>query len=82
MAAKRKPPRVKTVRSEDFTPLEIHAIQIREYYLALRREGFKPDESLGLCTDRLGWPDWFLPNLPDFDPANPDHTPYEEDDDD
>ena len=63
MAARRKPQRVKTVRSEDFTPLEIHAIQIREYYLALRRAGFKSDEALGLCTDRLGWPDWF--GLPD-----------------
>ena len=59
MAAKKKPARVKTVRSEDFTPLEIHAIQIREFYLALRRAGFKPDEALGVCTDRMGWPDWF-----------------------
>ena len=57
--AKRKPQRTKTVRYEDYTPLEIHAIQVREYYLALRKAGFKTDEALGVCTDRAGWPDWF-----------------------
>ena len=82
MAAKRKPSRVKTVKLEDYTPLEIHAIQVREYYLALRKAGFKPDEALGVCTDKMGWPDWFLPTLPEHDPVNPDHTPYEDEDDD
>lgn len=61
--ATRKPKRVKTVRYEDYTPLEIHAIQIREYYLALIKAGFKADAALGLCTDKSGWPEWF--NLPD-----------------
>lgn len=79
MAKKRK---VKTVELQDYTPLEIHAIQIREYYLALRRAGFPADQALGVCTDRMGWPDWFVPDVPDFDPINPDHSPYEEDDDD
>ena len=65
--AKKKPSRVKTVKLEDYTPLEIHAIQVREYYLALRKAGFRPDEALGVCTDRMGWPDWFLPELPDHE---------------
>ena len=43
--AKRKPVKVKTVNSADFTPLEIHAIQIREYYLALRKAGFSVEAS-------------------------------------
>lgn len=82
MAAKRKPTRTKTVKLEDYTPLEIHAIQIREYYLALCKAGFKADSALTLCTDKAGWPDWFVPNVPDFDPENPDHTPYEDEEDD
>lgn len=82
MAQRKKPSRVKTVKLEDYTPLEIHAIQIREYYLALCKAGFRSDAALTLCTDRMGWPDWFLPNVPDHDPINPDHTPYEDEEDD
>ena len=61
--AKRKQSKVKTVNSADFTPLEIHAIQIREYYLALRKSGFSVDAAQYLCAASAGWPDWF--NLPD-----------------
>lgn len=80
--AKKKPSRVKTVRLEDYTPLEIHAIQIREYYLALCKAGFRSDAALTLCTDKMGWPEWFVPNMPEHDPINPDHTPYEDEEDD
>jgi hypothetical protein len=80
--AKKRPSRVKTVRTEDFTPLEIHAIQIREYYLALRKAGFDVEAAQYLCAASAGWPDWFTPNLPEHDPYNPDFSPYEEDDDD
>lgn len=80
--AKKKQRRVKTVELEDYTPLEIHAIQIREYYLALRKAGFPVDQALGVCTDRAGFPEWFLPDVPDFDPINPDHSPYDDEDDD
>ena len=66
--AKRKPQRTKTVRFEDYTPLEIHAIQVREYYVALRRAGFDGASALTLCTDQQGWPDWFgLPQKPSED---------------
>ena len=82
MAQRKKPSRVKTVKLEDYTPLEIHAIQIREYYLALCKAGFRSDAALTLCTDRMGWPEWFVPNLPEHDPINPDHTPYEDEEDD
>lgn len=82
MAQRKKPSRVKTVRLEDYTPLEIHAIQIREYYLALCKAGFRSDAALTLCTDKMGWPEWFVPNLPEHDPINPDHTPYEDEEDD
>jgi hypothetical protein len=63
VAKSRKSKSVKTVKFEDYTPLEIHAIQIREYYLALRKAGFETASALTLCTDPTGWPDWFgLPN--------------------
>lgn len=61
--ANRKSHRVKTVSTADYTPLEIHAIQIREYYLALRKAGFSVDAAQYLCSASAGWPDWF--NLPD-----------------
>jgi len=82
MAPRKKPSRVKTVKLEDYTPLEIHAIQIREYYLALCKAGFRSDAALTLCTDKMGWPEWFVPNMPEHDPINPDHTPYEDEEDD
>lgn len=63
MAPRKKPQRTKTVRVEDYTPLEIHAIQVREWYLALRKAGFDSASCLTLCVDPQGWPDWFgLPN--------------------
>ena len=82
MAQRKKPSRVKTVKLEDYTPVEIHAIQIREYYLALCKAGFRSDAALTLCTDKMGWPEWFVPNMPEHDPINPDHTPYEDEEDD
>ena len=63
--AKRKAQSVKTINSADYTPLEIHAIQIREYYLALRKAGFSVDAAQYLCAASAGWPDWF--NLPEKD---------------
>lgn len=59
----KKSSRIKTVSSADYTPLEIHAIQIREYYLALRKAGFSVDAAQYLCSASAGWPDWF--GLPD-----------------
>jgi hypothetical protein len=79
MAARRKPQKVKTVRYEDYTPLEIHAIQIREFYLALRKAGFAPDMAMGLCTDSQGWPDWF--KLPAKEPEDIGTIIDDEDDD-
>lgn len=60
MAKKRKAKKVKTVRRDDLTPLEIHAIQIREFYTALRKAGFSCEQSLTLSTMQDAWPDWFV----------------------
>lgn len=80
--AKKKSHRNKLVSRDDFTPLEVHAIQIREYYLALRKAGFDVEAAQYLCAASAGWPDWFTPNTPDWNPDNPDHTAWEDEDDD
>jgi hypothetical protein len=80
--ATKKTRKVRTVAVNDFTPLEIHAIQIHEYYLALRRAGFTVDAALYASTAGSSHPDWFVPNMPDHDPSNPNFTPYEDEDDD
>jgi hypothetical protein len=53
---------------------------LREFYLSLRRAGFPVDQALGMC-DKNVFPDWLAPSSPDFDPVNPDHDPYEDEDD-
>ena len=79
MAARRKRP-VKTVRYEDYTPLEIKAIQVREWYLALLKAGFKSDAAMTLCVMQEGHPDWF--NIPDPNEEVIGTVPYDEDEDD
>jgi hypothetical protein len=67
MATSRKKPfkKVSTVRDEELTPLDIHAIQLHEYYKALRRAGFAVDIAIGLITDQSSHPSWFklVPDL-------------------
>lgn len=64
---------------EVLTRLDAYAISVREYYLSLRRAGFPVDQALGMC-DRNTFPDWLMPTSPDFNPVNPDHDPYEDED--
>ena len=61
------------------TKLDTYAISLREFYLSLRRAGFPVDQALGMC-DKNVFPDWIAPTSPDFDPVNPDHDPYEDED--
>jgi hypothetical protein len=64
---------------EVLSRLDAYSISLREYYLSLRRAGFPVDQALGLC-DRNTFPDWLMPSSPDFNPVNPDHDPYEDED--
>lgn len=80
MAAKKKPSRVKTVRFEDYTPLEIRAIQIREWYIALRKAGFPVDIAITLCVDPSGQPEWF--DLPKKESEDIGRAPYYDDEED
>jgi len=56
VAAPRKP---RTVKDEELTALDIHAIQLYEFYKSLRRAGFDPSTAMGLITDKDCHPHWF-----------------------
>lgn len=60
MAKRKKSISRKVVRDNELSPLEIHAIQIKEFYTALRKAGFTTEQSLTLCVMQEGWPDWFV----------------------
>jgi hypothetical protein len=34
---------------------------------------------MGMC-DKNTFPDWLTPTTPEFNPVNPDHDPYEDED--
>ena len=75
MTARKK--RVITVKDERYTPLEMYAISINEYYKALRKAGFSIELSLGILEIRSAYPDWLLPEIPNvIDPFE-----YDEDED-
>ena len=75
MAARKK--RVVTVKDERYSPLEMYAISINEYYKALRKAGFSIELSLGILEIRSAYPDWLLPEIPNvIDPFE-----YDEDED-
>ena len=76
MATKKKPSQD---TFEGYTPLEQYCIGLSEFYKALRKAGFPSDMAFGIILERSAYPDWLLPVPIDFDPNNPDHMPYEDD---
>ena len=67
---KKKPiKKVATVREAELTPLEIHAIQINEYYKALRKAGFDAPTAITLVMEPALYPHWFklVPDLEALD---------------
>lgn len=81
MAPRKKPTtrtKVKSVLSDDYTPLEKYCISLNEYYKALRVAGFPVDISLAMIQDKASYPDWIIPDLPNkIDPLK-----YIDDDED
>jgi hypothetical protein len=72
MATPRKKPakRVVTVKEDDYTALEVHAIKLNELYKAFRKAGFNSEQCMWLITEPGALPEWLQP------------TPgYEEEDD-
>lgn len=79
LAAKRraKEAQAKRDRREPLTPLDVWAIQLAEAYAALQRHGFTHDQAMDYLTSVF-----HKPSIPDWSINNPDHSPYEDDDED
>ena len=79
MASNRKAVRkVRTVKEDDYTPLETYFIQMNEIYKAARKAGFSVDIALAIMADKSYLPDWMTPSSPDtIDPSE-----FDEEDDD
>ena len=77
MATPRKKPvkKVATVRENDYTPLELHAIKLDELYKAFRKAGFSVTNSLWLITEPGALPEWMQPT-PSFDPIEDEEEDY------
>ncbi len=63
--AARKPPkkkqpvkRVRTVKDESYTELEMYCIWLNEYYHALLKAGFKSDVALTFVMEKSSYPSW------------------------
>lgn len=64
--AARKPPRkkaqpvkrVRTVKDESYTELEMYCIWLNEYYNALLKSGFKSDLALAFVMEKDSYPSW------------------------
>jgi len=69
------------VQDDYYTPLESYCIGLNTYYTALRKAGFSTDIAMAMIMDKASYPDWLLPTPVDFDPDNPNFTPYEDDED-
>ena len=67
------------VMDDTYSALEMYCIGLNEYYKALRKAGFSTDIAMAMIMDKASYPDWLLPKPVDFDPDNPDFTPYEDD---
>jgi hypothetical protein len=59
---------------EPLKAIDIWAVQIVECYEALVRAGYGEDKARWYIEEQMRLPDWLV--------GNPDHTPYEDDEDD
>ena len=75
LAARRKRKESAARRSgEPLKAIDIWAAQIVECYEALVRAGYGEDRARWYIEEQMRLPDWLV--------GNPDHTPYEDDEDD
>jgi len=75
LAARRKRKESAARRSgEPLKAIDIWAAQIVECYEALVRAGYDEDRARWYIEEQMRLPDWLV--------GNPDHTPYEDDEDD
>ena len=79
MASNRKVVRkVRTVKEDDYTPLETYFIQMNEVYKAARKAGFSVDIALAIIADKSYLPDWMTPSSPEI--LDPSEVEDEDDD--
>jgi len=57
MATPRKR-KVRTVADESYSKLEQYAIEVHEFYKALRKAGFTNDNALWLAATKEAYPEW------------------------
>ena len=75
LAARRKRKESAARRSgEPLKAIDIWAAQIVECYEALVRAGYGEDRARWYIEEQMRLPEWVI--------GNPDHTPYEDDEDD
>ena len=64
-------------RREPLSPLDVWAIHVSEAYEALIRNGFTKAQAMDYITSTF-----HMPRIPDWTYNNPDHTPFEDEDED
>jgi hypothetical protein len=75
LAAKRKRKEAAAKRTtEPLKPIDIWAAQIVECYEALVAAGYGEDKARWYIEEKMRLPDWL--------PVNPDHSPYEDEEED
>jgi hypothetical protein len=71
-----KAAKAKRDKREPLTSLDVWAIEVHEAYLALLRQGFTHEQGMDYVTSTF-----HRPALPDWSVTNPDHSPFEDEDD-
>ena len=71
--------RVRTVKDESYTELEMYCIWLNEYYKSLLRAGFQSDVALSFVMDKTSYPSWVQYRSPNEDEIK---RMLDEDDDD
>ena len=71
-----KAARAKRDKREPLTAIDVWAIEVHEAYMALTRQGFSPEQAMDYITSTF-----HRPALPDWQINNPDHSPYEDEED-
>lgn len=77
-AAKRraKEAQAKRDRREPLAALDVWAIHVHETFEAMVRQGFNKDQAMEYITSTF-----HMPRMPDWSVDNPDHSPFEDDED-
>lgn len=76
---KKATPKVRTVKEESYTELEMYCIWLNEYYNSLIKAGFKSDLALSFVMDKSSYPNWVTYRAPSEDEIK---RMLDEDDDD